>query len=249
MTDGCMGCRVPGYSHAAYCPEGRVEDLRSRLAEAERDGGKWREAALRVGESLIDNGPEGYYQMTPEAWLSWALVALKQADSASACTCDGEYKYDGDCPVHGDPSFASDQPDAVVEYESVGWQYKFPAIFGAWTWRDSPDRYNGSDPIESREIFAKRLVVASADQPGVCVKDGGECGLGGYCSEHQPGVTKCNCDDHDARYCVNRIDRGSPCVCPCHGANVTAARSAEATTTGTPHTSPTSTDKSEARDT
>lgn len=32
MTDGCMGCRVPGYSHAAYCPEGRVEDLRSRLA-------------------------------------------------------------------------------------------------------------------------------------------------------------------------------------------------------------------------
>lgn len=57
--------------------------LRSRLAEAERDGGKWREAALRVGESLIDNGPEGYYQMTPEAWLSWALVALKQADSAT----------------------------------------------------------------------------------------------------------------------------------------------------------------------
>lgn len=37
MTDDCMGCRVPGYSHAAYCPEGRVEDLRSRLASVERE--------------------------------------------------------------------------------------------------------------------------------------------------------------------------------------------------------------------
>ena len=50
MTDDCMGCRKPGqYSHAAYCPESRVEELRrdfeieievngvlrSRLAEAE----------------------------------------------------------------------------------------------------------------------------------------------------------------------------------------------------------------------
>ena len=36
MTDDCMGCRNPGYSHAAYCPESRVEDLRKQLADSER---------------------------------------------------------------------------------------------------------------------------------------------------------------------------------------------------------------------
>jgi hypothetical protein len=39
-----MGCRVPGYSHAAYCPEGRVEELRSRLAGMEA---AWRNACER----------------------------------------------------------------------------------------------------------------------------------------------------------------------------------------------------------
>ena len=36
MTADCMGCRKPGYSHAAYCPESRVEELRERLDDAER---------------------------------------------------------------------------------------------------------------------------------------------------------------------------------------------------------------------
>lgn len=42
------------------------------------------------------------------------------------------------------------------EYESVGWQYKFPSIWGGAVWRDSPSRHNGSDYTESREVFAKR---------------------------------------------------------------------------------------------
>jgi hypothetical protein len=61
----------------------------------------------------------------------------------------------------------------------------------------------------------------------------------------QPGVTKCNCDDHDARYCVNRPSRGKPCQCACHGASDTAAHSGGATTTVTQPTLQTSTDKSE----
>jgi hypothetical protein len=33
----------------------------------------------------------------------------------------------------------------------------------------------------------------------------------------QPSVrAKCNCDDHDARYCVNRISRTVRCGCECH---------------------------------
>jgi hypothetical protein len=33
----------------------------------------WRNAALRLGEELSSVGPNGYYDMTPEQWLDWAL--------------------------------------------------------------------------------------------------------------------------------------------------------------------------------
>lgn len=42
------------------------------------------------------------------------------------------------------------------EYESVGWQYRFPSIWGGMVWRDSPNDYNGSHYTEAREISAKR---------------------------------------------------------------------------------------------
>jgi len=61
----------------AECREGVAK---ARLAEAE----KWHEAALRFGEHLVSVGPDGYYTMTPEAWLSWAQSAARTADSASA---------------------------------------------------------------------------------------------------------------------------------------------------------------------
>ena len=51
----------------------------AELAEARETGGKWREAALRLGESLDLVGPHDYYAMTPEEWLSWALDSLRKA--------------------------------------------------------------------------------------------------------------------------------------------------------------------------
>ena len=33
----------------------------------------WRNAAVRVGEELSSVGPDGYYNMTAEQWLDWAL--------------------------------------------------------------------------------------------------------------------------------------------------------------------------------
>lgn len=33
----------------------------------------WRNAAIRVGEDLCSVGPHGYYDMTAEQWLDWAL--------------------------------------------------------------------------------------------------------------------------------------------------------------------------------
>jgi len=33
----------------------------------------WHNAAIRVGEDLCSVGPFGYYDMTAEQWLNWAL--------------------------------------------------------------------------------------------------------------------------------------------------------------------------------
>lgn len=33
----------------------------------------WKNAAMRLGEELSSVGPEGYYDMTAEQWLSWAM--------------------------------------------------------------------------------------------------------------------------------------------------------------------------------
>lgn len=33
----------------------------------------WKNAALRIGEELSTVGPDGYYDMTAEQWLSWAM--------------------------------------------------------------------------------------------------------------------------------------------------------------------------------
>ena len=36
----------------------------------------WRNAAIRVGEDLCSVGPFGYYNMTAEQWLDWALSVV-----------------------------------------------------------------------------------------------------------------------------------------------------------------------------
>ena len=33
----------------------------------------WKNAAMRLGEELSSVGPDGYYNMTAEQWLDWAL--------------------------------------------------------------------------------------------------------------------------------------------------------------------------------
>jgi uncharacterized protein YqcC (DUF446 family) len=36
----------------------------------------WRNAAIRVGEDLCSVGPFGYYDMTADQWLDWALSVV-----------------------------------------------------------------------------------------------------------------------------------------------------------------------------
>ncbi len=33
----------------------------------------WRNAAIRIGEDLSSVGPDGYYDMSPDQWLDWAM--------------------------------------------------------------------------------------------------------------------------------------------------------------------------------
>ena len=44
--------------------------------EIEQEPVAWRNAAIRVGEDLCSVGPFGYYDMTAEQWLDWALSVV-----------------------------------------------------------------------------------------------------------------------------------------------------------------------------
>ena len=51
-----------------------LERFAKLVAEHERDA--WRNAAIRVGEDLCSVGPFGYYDMTAQQWLDWALSVV-----------------------------------------------------------------------------------------------------------------------------------------------------------------------------
>jgi hypothetical protein len=46
------------------------------LCAAEREA--WRNAAIRVGENLATCGPAGYYDLTSQQWLDWAVSATSK---------------------------------------------------------------------------------------------------------------------------------------------------------------------------
>jgi hypothetical protein len=48
----------------------------ARSAPTVQEPVAWRNAALRVGEDLCSVGPFGYYDMTAEQWLDWALSVV-----------------------------------------------------------------------------------------------------------------------------------------------------------------------------
>jgi hypothetical protein len=55
-----------------------ITALQEALAEqpAQQEPVTWRNAAIRVGEDLCSVGPFGYYDMTAEQWLDWALSVV-----------------------------------------------------------------------------------------------------------------------------------------------------------------------------
>ena len=50
-----------------------ITSLRQAIASLQQEPVTWQNAALRVGEDLCSVGPFGYYDMTANQWLDWAL--------------------------------------------------------------------------------------------------------------------------------------------------------------------------------
>jgi hypothetical protein len=86
LTDAAEGFSVSG----VYFNEGvwekeclntsyaAIKALEEALARKQEQGEPvaWRNAAIRVGEDLCSVGPFGYYDMTAEQWLDWALSVV-----------------------------------------------------------------------------------------------------------------------------------------------------------------------------
>jgi hypothetical protein len=54
--------------------EEAIDGLRTAIEAAEKqEPVAWRNAAIRLGEELSSVGPDGYYNMTAEQWLDWAM--------------------------------------------------------------------------------------------------------------------------------------------------------------------------------
>ena len=72
-------------SHKLNDAVARIKSLNDAIdgLEAELTAAlKWRSVALSFGESWASNGPDGYYDMTPEQWLEWATTEMHLKESA-----------------------------------------------------------------------------------------------------------------------------------------------------------------------
>ena len=56
--------------------EHAMQEVQRLGQEIEQEPLAWRNAAIRVGEDLSSVGPFGYYDMTAEQWLDWALSVV-----------------------------------------------------------------------------------------------------------------------------------------------------------------------------
>ena len=73
-------CKFPLCQNEEY-QQALAEQLKRELytgepAQPQQEPVAWRNAALRVGEDLCSVGPFGYYDMTAEQWLDWALSVV-----------------------------------------------------------------------------------------------------------------------------------------------------------------------------
>ena len=63
---------APGY--CKHCKQYTIEEpLPAPPKQEKQEPVAWKNAAMRLGEELSSVGPDGYYDMTAEQWLDWAM--------------------------------------------------------------------------------------------------------------------------------------------------------------------------------
>lgn len=67
--DSCVGATM-------LRAEAAITAIKQALAAPVQEPVTWRNAAIRVGEDLCSVGPFGYYDMTAQQWLDWALSVV-----------------------------------------------------------------------------------------------------------------------------------------------------------------------------
>ena len=61
-----------------------IKACEEALAQPEQELLAWKNAALRVGEDLSSIGPNGYYNMTAQQWLDWAMAQQPRGNNSLA---------------------------------------------------------------------------------------------------------------------------------------------------------------------
>jgi hypothetical protein len=59
-----------------------ITAIKEALAQPEQEPVAWKNAAIRLGEELSSVGPDGYYDMTAEQWLDWAIEQRPQGKNS-----------------------------------------------------------------------------------------------------------------------------------------------------------------------
>ena len=122
-----------------------ILDILSKPEEPRGDGLTWKGVALVVGEHIGPVGPVGYYSMTPEQWMDWAIASLVDAAIASPARTEGLCQWtednDGIWQASCDPSpsgmwvFTEGEPEeSHVKYCPFCGK---PARFVHWTDEDA----------------------------------------------------------------------------------------------------------------
>lgn len=63
-------------------PDLAIRRAKQAMAQPEQEPMAWRNAAIRVGEDLSSVGPHGYYDMTAQQWLDWAMEQQPQGKNS-----------------------------------------------------------------------------------------------------------------------------------------------------------------------
>ena len=105
--------------------------VKEALAQPEQELLAWKNAALRVGEDLSSVGPKGYYNMTAQQWLDWAMAqqprgnnSLAQPEQEQAKTLYIYRQPDGStqvmAPTINDPSLVIDMLEEGIRAMAEG---------------------------------------------------------------------------------------------------------------------------------